>query len=59
LIRDVAQEANGHDYSVASMLRNASTLGDSILLIVALCFHSVFEGIAIGVAGKMLCCFVL
>jgi zinc transporter 1/2/3 len=34
------------------MLRNASTLGDSVLLIVALCFHSVFEGIAIGVAGK-------
>lgn len=26
------------------------SLGDSILLIVALCFHSVFEGIAIGVA---------
>lgn len=28
----------------------ATSLGDSILLIVALCFHSVFEGIAIGVA---------
>ncbi|KAF9613898.1 hypothetical protein IFM89_012446 [Coptis chinensis] len=28
----------------------ASSLGDSILLIVALCSHSVFEGIAIGVA---------
>ncbi|CAM8900795.1 unnamed protein product [Rhodiola kirilowii] len=28
----------------------AASLGDSILLIVALCFHSVFEGIAIGVA---------
>ncbi|VAI54826.1 hypothetical protein VPH35_109575 [Triticum aestivum] len=40
--------ATGH--STASMLRNASTLGDSILLIAALCFHSVFEGIAIGVA---------
>ncbi|CAN6312374.1 unnamed protein product, partial [Urochloa humidicola] len=43
-------EARGSDHSVASMLRNASTLGDSILLIAALCFHSVFEGIAIGVA---------
>ncbi|CAA3013144.1 zinc transporter 11 [Olea europaea subsp. europaea] len=31
-------------------LTNATSLGDSILLIVALCFHSVFEGIAIGVA---------
>lgn len=29
---------------------SATSLGDSILLIVALCFHSVFEGIAIGVA---------
>ncbi|KAJ3673071.1 hypothetical protein LUZ60_006445 [Juncus effusus] len=38
------------DHSVASMLRDASTVGDSVLLIVALCFHSVFEGIAIGVA---------
>ncbi|PUZ40695.1 hypothetical protein GQ55_9G444900 [Panicum hallii var. hallii] len=42
--------AHGSDHSVASMLRNASTLGDSVLLIAALCFHSVFEGIAIGVA---------
>jgi len=37
-------------HSTASVLRNASTLGDSLLLIAALCFHSVFEGIAIGVA---------
>lgn len=34
----------------ASALTTASSYGDSILLIVALCFHSVFEGIAIGVA---------
>ncbi|CAA0832449.1 Zinc transporter 11 [Striga hermonthica] len=33
-----------------SSLARASSLGDSVLLIVALCFHSVFEGIAIGVA---------
>ncbi|EMS62988.1 Zinc transporter 2 [Triticum urartu] len=50
-----AQEQDAHGpsatgHSTASMLRNASTLGDSILLIAALCFHSVFEGIAIGVA---------
>ncbi|KAK3146973.1 hypothetical protein QOZ80_3BG0276010 [Eleusine coracana subsp. coracana] len=43
------QPAEAH-HSVASMLRDASTLGDSVLLIAALCFHSVFEGIAIGVA---------
>ncbi|CAB4278187.1 unnamed protein product [Prunus armeniaca] len=39
---------NGNVSQVA--VANASSLGDSILLIVALCFHSVFEGIAIGVA---------
>eukprot|EP00249_Psilotum_nudum_P014644 c24935_g1_i1 orf=45-1136(-) len=33
----------------ATLIRTTST-GDSILLIIALCFHSVFEGIAIGVA---------
>ncbi|KAL5218692.1 hypothetical protein ABZP36_019376 [Zizania latifolia] len=42
--------SSSSDHSVASVLRNASTLGDSVLLIAALCFHSVFEGIAIGVA---------
>ncbi|KAL9240214.1 hypothetical protein vseg_014459 [Gypsophila vaccaria] len=31
-------------------LTTASSLGDTILLIFALCFHSVFEGIAIGVS---------
>nr|QYE52148.1 zinc transporter protein [Astragalus sinicus] len=28
-----------------------SSFGDTILLILALCFHSVFEGIAVGVSG--------
>ncbi|KAI0493286.1 hypothetical protein KFK09_027562 [Dendrobium nobile] len=46
-------EAGGvhsHDQSVKSLLYEASSFGDNVLLIVALCFHSVFEGIAIGVA---------
>ncbi|EFJ13351.1 hypothetical protein SELMODRAFT_269005 [Selaginella moellendorffii] len=30
-----------------------ASFGDSLLLIIALCFHSVFEGIAIGIAGKL------
>lgn len=30
----------------------ATSLGDTILLILALCFHSIFEGIAVGVSGK-------
>ncbi|KAL3503609.1 hypothetical protein ACH5RR_038058 [Cinchona calisaya] len=38
-----------HHFSKAP-LATAASLGDSVLLIVALCFHSVFEGIAIGVA---------
>lgn len=29
-----------------------SSLADTMLLILALCFHSVFEGIAVGVAGN-------
>ncbi|KAG4961373.1 Zinc transporter 1 [Glycine soja] len=33
------------------VLLKTSSLGDTILLILALCFHSVFEGIAVGVAG--------
>ncbi|KAJ6834711.1 zinc transporter 2-like [Iris pallida] len=42
--------AHSHGQSVKSLVNDASSLGDSILLIVALCFHSVFEGIAIGVS---------
>ncbi|KAK7837843.1 zinc transporter 11 [Quercus suber] len=51
-------QGNGTKNGVASQLQNQvhhflappGSVGDSILLIVALCFHSVFEGIAIGVA---------
>ncbi|CAN1135769.1 Zinc transporter 11 [Linum perenne] len=39
----------GHNNG-ADSVGTARSFGDSILLIVALCFHSVFEGIAIGVA---------
>lgn len=51
--RLLSQVSDGreNDYSKAP-LATASSLGDSILLIVALCFHSVFEGIAIGVADS-------
>ncbi|XP_057965778.1 zinc transporter 2 [Malania oleifera] len=45
------QVENGTDaHSPGSSLATATSLGDSILLIIALCFHSIFEGIAIGVA---------
>lgn len=35
------------------VLVRTTSVGDTILLILALCFHSVFEGIAVGVAGKL------
>ncbi|CAK9147620.1 unnamed protein product [Ilex paraguariensis] len=31
---------------------STTSVGDTILLILALCFHSVFEGIAVGVADQ-------
>ncbi|CAI9088240.1 OLC1v1022520C1 [Oldenlandia corymbosa var. corymbosa] len=43
-------EKSDHHFSGSTSVVSAASLGDSILLIVALCFHSVFEGIAIGVA---------
>ncbi|PON94041.1 Zinc/iron permease [Trema orientale] len=39
-----------HHINPAASVADVDSVGDSILLIVALCFHSVFEGIAIGVA---------
>ncbi|KZV56363.1 hypothetical protein F511_00360 [Dorcoceras hygrometricum] len=44
--------SNSHlqSHGTKASLPSATSLGDSILLIAALCFHSVFEGIAIGVA---------
>jgi zinc transporter 1/2/3 len=35
----------------AASLVKKTSIGDSLLLVLALCFHSVFEGIAIGVAA--------
>ena len=45
--KDVGMDAN-------PVFLSTTSLGDTVLLILALCFHSVFEGIAIGVAGKFL-----
>ncbi|KAL8126270.1 hypothetical protein AgCh_013527 [Apium graveolens] len=50
----IAVPHQGHrgsdNHFVNAPAASASSVGDSILLIFALCFHSVFEGIAIGVA---------
>lgn len=37
--------------NVNPLFLRTTSFGDTILLILALCFHSVFEGIAVGVAG--------
>lgn len=45
-------QADGEPNMVkAASLVKKTSMGDSLLLILALCFHSVFEGIAIGVAA--------
>lgn len=36
---------------LSSSFMSTTNFGDTILLILALCFHSIFEGIAVGVAG--------
>ncbi|XP_050237518.1 zinc transporter 1 [Mercurialis annua] len=44
---DAAVEADANP-----VFLKTTSLGDTVLLILALCFHSVFEGIAVGVAGS-------
>ncbi|KAK1440251.1 hypothetical protein QVD17_06076 [Tagetes erecta] len=53
-VEDQEENRNGKDGVTHPTIgvTSASSLGDSILLIVALCFHSVFEGIAIGIADS-------
>lgn len=45
-------DGHGAAMDVHRALIKVSSLGDTLLLIAALCFHSVFEGIAVGVAGE-------
>ncbi|KAF8031702.1 hypothetical protein BT93_D0810 [Corymbia citriodora subsp. variegata] len=49
-VQGKGSSANGMTHHHPASIAAAGSLSDSILLIVALCFHSVFEGIAIGVA---------
>lgn len=44
---------------VKVVILHGTSVGDTILLILALCIHSVFEGIAIGVSGNSLFQFVI
>ncbi|KAL1098381.1 hypothetical protein V6Z11_D05G097000 [Gossypium hirsutum] len=43
--KDVGMDSNN------PVFFKTTSFGDTLLLILALCFHSIFEGIAIGVAG--------
>ncbi|KAJ7556110.1 hypothetical protein O6H91_05G068900 [Diphasiastrum complanatum] len=47
--QDVTEDSQGKNM-VTAIIVTQSSWGDALLLILALCFHSVFEGIAIGVA---------
>lgn len=40
------------DHHLNPVFVKTVSFGDTILLILALCFHSIFEGIAVGVAGN-------
>ncbi|KAD3067328.1 hypothetical protein R6Q59_018599 [Mikania micrantha] len=54
-VEDQGEHRNGNDGTAHHpniKISSASSLGDSFLLILALCFHSVFEGIAIGIADS-------
>uniref|UniRef100_A0A0D9VAV2 Zinc transporter n=1 Tax=Leersia perrieri TaxID=77586 RepID=A0A0D9VAV2_9ORYZ len=46
-----ASRKEAHQQHPAMMVVRTSSFEDAVLLIVALCFHSVFEGIAIGVSS--------
>lgn len=48
-------QEHAHEIALESnpIFLKTSNVGDTILLIIALCFHSVFEGIAIGVSGNI------
>lgn len=50
-VEEQGKVADHDDDAANPMFLSTTSLGDTILLIVALCFHSVFEGIAIGISG--------
>lgn len=56
--RRTPNKNDDHDHvdleEVNPVFVRTTSLGDTILLIVALCFHSVFEGIAVGIAGNII-----
>ncbi|KAG2310960.1 hypothetical protein Bca4012_025458 [Brassica carinata] len=51
-VKEEGRRENGSGVDVNQTILRTSGFGDTALLIVALCFHSVFEGIAIGVSDS-------
>lgn len=51
-VKEEGRRQTGSNVDVNQTILRTSGFGDTALLIVALCFHSVFEGIAIGVSGN-------
>ncbi|CAG7892226.1 unnamed protein product [Brassica rapa] len=49
-VKEEGRRETGSSVDVIQTILRTSGFGDTALLIVALCFHSVFEGIAIGVS---------
>lgn len=50
-VEEEGRTVSDHKEDVNPVFIGTTSFGDTILLILALCFHSVFEGIAVGVAG--------
>ncbi|XP_044483786.1 zinc transporter 2 [Mangifera indica] len=51
-VEEEGRTVSDHKEDVNPVFIRTTSFGDTILLILALCFHSVFEGIAVGVAGS-------
>ncbi|KAK9126991.1 hypothetical protein Scep_015837 [Stephania cephalantha] len=49
-VQESDQEHGNVNHNASLALLKTTSFGDTLLLILALCFHSVFEGIAVGVA---------
>lgn len=52
-VKEEGRREIGSGVDVSQVILRTSGFGDTALLIFALCFHSIFEGIAIGLSGNI------
>lgn len=52
--RDEEQPEKDEEVEHSPIFISTASVGNTVLLIVALCFHSIFEGIAVGIAGNLI-----